>query len=56
MEDRASYSYVENGELKAIMPDYFAEVKEICDCHKKFLYSKTGRIIILLRISMAWML
>ncbi len=28
--DRAPYSYVENGELKGIMPDYFAKVMELC--------------------------
>ena len=28
--DRAPYSYVENGELKGIMPDYFAKVMEMC--------------------------
>ncbi len=27
--DRAPYSYVENGELKGIMPDYFAKVMEL---------------------------
>ena len=28
--DREPYSYVENGELKGIMPDYFAKVMELC--------------------------
>ena len=28
--DRAPYSYVEDGELKGIMPDYFAKVMELC--------------------------
>ena len=28
--DRAPYSYVEDGELKGIMPDYFAKVMEVC--------------------------
>lgn len=28
--DRAPYSYVENGELKGIMPDYFAKIMELC--------------------------
>ncbi|MDE7266236.1 MAG: transporter substrate-binding domain-containing protein, partial [Lachnospiraceae bacterium] len=28
--DRQPYSYVENGELKGIMPDYFAKVMEFC--------------------------
>ena len=28
--DRAPYSYVENGELKGIMPDYFDKVMELC--------------------------
>ena len=28
--DRAPYSYVEDGELKVIMPDYFAKVMELC--------------------------
>ncbi|MDE6566855.1 MAG: transporter substrate-binding domain-containing protein, partial [Lachnospiraceae bacterium] len=28
--DRAPYSYVEDGELKGIMPDYFAEVMKLC--------------------------
>ena len=30
MGDRAPYSYVEDGELKGIMPDYFAKVMELC--------------------------
>ena len=28
--DRQPYSYVEDGELKGIMPDYFAKVMELC--------------------------
>ena len=28
--DRQPYSYVENGELKGIMPDYFAKIMELC--------------------------
>ncbi|MDE7253940.1 MAG: response regulator [Acetatifactor sp.] len=30
MGDRAPYSYIEDGELKGIMPDYFAKVMELC--------------------------
>ena len=30
MGDRAPYSYVEDGKLKGIMPDYFAKVMEQC--------------------------
>ncbi|MDE6731027.1 MAG: transporter substrate-binding domain-containing protein, partial [Oscillospiraceae bacterium] len=38
--DRAPYSYVENGELKGILPDYFAHVMEIAGLPYKVVIPK----------------
>ncbi|MDE7168334.1 MAG: response regulator [Clostridia bacterium] len=36
--DRAPYSYTENGELKGIMPDYFAEVMKLAGLSDNFKF------------------
>ena len=36
--DRAPYSYTENGELKGIMPDYFAEVMKLAGLSANFSF------------------
>ncbi|MDE6055941.1 MAG: transporter substrate-binding domain-containing protein, partial [Lachnospiraceae bacterium] len=38
--DRSPYSYVEEGELKGIMPDYFAKIMELCGLPYEFVVPK----------------
>ena len=48
LSDRAPYAYMENGELKGIMADYFAEIMKLAELPYKFVSPDTEGVDIIL--------